>query len=91
MIFVEANYSNSCISCVCSIAGNKPLVVVVVPGNFKNLYKNQENGLKCDLCPDKMTQNHCLICPERLELRKDLDMKNLDDLVSYFAQILSDR
>ena len=62
-----------------------------IPGNFKNLYKNQENGLKCDLCPDEMTQNHCLICPERLELRKNLDMKNLDDLVSYFGQLLSDR
>jgi hypothetical protein len=62
-----------------------------IPGNFKNLYKNQENGLKCDLCPGEMTQNHCLICPERLELRKDLDMKNLDDLVYYFGQILSDR
>ena len=62
-----------------------------IPGNFENQYKNQENGLKCNLCPDEMTQNHCLICPERLVLRKDLDMENLDDLVSYFTQILSER
>ena len=62
-----------------------------IPGNFKNRYKNQENGLKCDLCPAEMTQNHCLICPGRQELRKDLDMENLDDLVLYFRQILSER
>ena len=62
-----------------------------IPGNFKNRYKNQENGLKCDLCPAEMTQNHCLICPERQELRKNLNMENLDDLVIYFRQILSER
>ena len=62
-----------------------------IPQNFKNRYKNQENGLKCDLCPAEMTQNHCLICPERQELRKDLDMENLDHLVMYFRQILNER
>ena len=62
-----------------------------VPGNFKNLYKNVPNGLKCDLCEDEMTQNHCISCPGRKEYRKDLDMNNLDDLVSYFKIILGEK
>ena len=59
-----------------------------IPGNFKNKYKNAENGITCNLCPDEMTQNHCLICPGRKEQRKDLDLSNLDNLVSYFRTIL---
>ena len=45
-----------------------------VPGNFKHLYKNVPNGLKCDFCEDEMTQNHCISCPGRKEYRKDLDL-----------------
>ena len=41
-----------------------------------------------NLCPDEMTQNHCLICPGRKEERKDLDLSNLDNMVSYFRTIL---
>jgi hypothetical protein len=26
-----------------------------IPGNFIDKYKNQENGLKCNLCPEEMT------------------------------------
>ena len=62
-----------------------------IPGDFKSKYKNQENGLKCNLCTEEMTQNHCKVCPERAELRKDMDMNNLDDLVIYFTHILSDK
>ena len=60
-----------------------------IPGNFKNKYKFKENGLKCNLCPNEMTQNHCKICPERSEARNNLDMDNLDDLVIYFKNILN--
>jgi hypothetical protein len=62
-----------------------------IPGNFKNKYQNQENGLKCNLCPAEMSQNHCIVCPERAEMRTGLNMNNLDDLVNYFGQILSDK
>ena len=61
-----------------------------IPGNFKNRYKENENGLKCDFCIDDLTQNHCVICPERIIMREGLDMTNLDDLVIYFKDILSD-
>ena len=62
-----------------------------IPGNYKNLCKYTESGLKCNLCPADMTQNHCLICPGRVSMRKDLDMSNLDDLVEYFTQILNEK
>jgi hypothetical protein len=62
-----------------------------IPGNFKNKYKKFENGLKCNLCPEEMTQNHCKICPARLEIRENLNMENLADLVIYFKSILSEK
>ena len=61
-----------------------------IPGNFKNHYKKMQNGLKCDFCVEEMTQNHCISCPGRKESRKDLDMSNLDDLVTYFKTILGE-
>ena len=45
--------------------------------------------MKCNLCPEEMTQNHWLICPERM--RRGLDMSNLDNLVTYFEELLSDK
>ena len=62
-----------------------------IPGNFKNKFKNTSNGLTCSLCPSEMTQNHCIICPERVLMRQDLVMTDLDDLVIYFKRILSDK
>ena len=62
-----------------------------VTGNFKNMHKNIENGLKCDLCPEEMTQNHCVLCPGRMEDREGLDMNDLDHLVIYFTNILDKR
>ena len=59
-----------------------------MPGN---MHKNVENGLKCDLCPDEMTQNHCVLCPGRMIEREGLDMNDLDDLVIYFSNILDRR
>ena len=62
-----------------------------IPRNFKNKYRNQENGLQCNMCLDEMTQNHCKICPGRQNLRQGLNMDNLDDLVEYFTEILSEK
>jgi hypothetical protein len=59
-----------------------------IPGNFKNKFKNIENCLQCIFCSEEMTQSHCIVCPGRKEHRKNLDMTNLDDLVSYFNSIL---
>ena len=62
-----------------------------VPGNFKDMHIFFENGLKCDMCPDQMTQNHYVLCPERMIEREGLDMNNLDDFVIYFSNILDKR
>ena len=37
-----------------------------------------------------MTQNHYIVCPGRVNIRKDLDIKNLDNLVEYFIEILNE-
>ena len=57
----------------------------------KKYKKKQENGLKCNLCPEEMNQNHCLICPERCDMRRGLHMSILDNLVTYFEDFLSDK
>ena len=48
-----------------------------IPGNFKNKYKKEQEKLKCSYCNlnQEMTQMHCL------DLRTDLDLKNINDLV----------
>ena len=61
-----------------------------IPGNFKNKYRFDVNGLKCFYCPQELTQSHCISCPGRLEMRKDLNMTNFDDIVVYFKRFLSD-
>ena len=38
-----------------------------------------------------MTQSHCLECPEWGDIRKDLDVKNIDDLVKFFQRLLAER
>ena len=62
-----------------------------IPGNFKNKYKHNKEGLKCRFCTEDMTQGHCIICPGRIELREGLDMENLDDLVIYFKSVIEDK
>ena len=62
-----------------------------IPGNFKSIYKSQVDGLKCNLCIEEMTQNHCKLCPKRVNLRKDINMNYLDALVIYFKHILSEK
>ena len=38
-----------------------------------------------------MTQNHCIVWPERVALKQNLNLEKLDDLGSYFQEILSDK
>ena len=64
-----------------------------IPGNFKNKYKKEIEKLKCPYCnlDQDMTQSHCLECPEWGDIRKDLDVKNIDDLVKFFQRLLAER
>ena len=63
-----------------------------VPGNFKNMYKNNKEGLKCSHCSeDILTQSHCVICPGMGELRDGLDMENINELVTFFRRLMKKR
>ena len=64
-----------------------------IPGNFKNKYKKEIEKLKCPHCnlDQEMTQSHCLECPEWGDIRKDLDVKNINDLVKFFQRLLAER
>ena len=60
-----------------------------IPGNFKNKYKYNEEGLNCSHCKAEFTQSHCEICPARASLREGLGMKSMDGLVIYFQRYLT--
>ena len=38
-----------------------------------------------------MNQSHCLECPEWGDIRKGLDVKNINDLVKFFQILLAER
>ena len=38
-----------------------------------------------------MTQSHCLDCPAWTDIRKDLDVSKIDDLVKFFRRLLLER
>ena len=68
-------------------------MVPEIPGNFKNRFKNTSEGLVCKYCQEGkiMTQDHCLECPAWEELRRGLEMSNIDDLVVFFRKLLVER
>jgi hypothetical protein len=60
-----------------------------VPGNFKNKFRNKEDGLKCHYCTEiEMTQEHCVKCPGLEEMREGLDMSEMNDLVTFFKRYM---
>ena len=66
-------------------------MIETIPGNFKNKFKKEK--LKCPHCnlEQEMTQGHCLDCPAWGEIKKDLDITNINDLVKFFQRLLSER
>ena len=60
-----------------------------IPGNLKNRYKYNEEGLNCSHCKVKFTQSHCEIYPARSSLREGLNMDSMDYLVIYFQRYLT--
>ena len=69
-------------------------IVTEIPCNFKNKYKKKgNNGLICGYCTEnqEMDQSHCMRCPAWSELRKDLDLSNISDLVIFFRKLLNER
>ena len=64
-----------------------------IPGNFKNKYKKEEDKLKCRDCNMDaiMTQSHCVECTGWVDIKKDLDLTKIDDMVQFFRRLLSER
>ena len=61
-----------------------------IPANFKNKFKEEDQV--CKFCQEKklLSQSHCLLCPAWEQQREGLDLKNIDDLVIFFREMLSE-
>ena len=66
-----------------------------VRGNFKDKYKKKggEEALQCQDCDcgQVQTQSHCLVCPRWEDIRTDLKLDQIDDLVKFFQRLLMER
>ena len=64
-----------------------------IPANFKNKYRNNKEKLKCEDCDanELMSQSHCVSCTAWSDVRKDLDLTSIDDMVIFFRRLLSER
>ena len=57
--------------------------------NFKNMYKENVN---CDTCKDqKETQDHVMTCPRWEDERRGLDLMRMEDMVTFFNNILKEK
>ena len=68
--------------------------------NFRSKYRTLDSedsdpGLLCNDCNttpgERDNQAHCLRCPAWRELRKDLDLTFMKDVVTYFQRVLKAR
>ena len=67
-------------------------MVEKIPGNYKNMFKKSNEGLKCSHCEeDVMTQIHCVSCPGFKLLREGLDLTCMADMVVYFRRVMVER
>ena len=67
-------------------------LVKTIPGNFKNMYKKNTEGLRCSHCDEKvMTQSHCVSCPGMVELCDGLEMENIEGMVTFCRRLMKER
>ena len=67
-------------------------IVSQIPGNFKNMYKNTENGLNCSHCSEPvMAQSHCISCPGMAELRDGLELSEINGMMTFFRRVRKER
>ena len=61
------------------------------PSSYPHSWQPAELGCRRTLlgCNTELNQDHCVICPDRAELRAGLDMNNIDDVVTYFRRYLT--
>ena len=70
-------------------------MVKEIKGNYKDKYRRRggEQALNCEDCDSDQvqTQAHCLVCPQWEKLRTDLDLSNMEGMVTYFQRLLAER
>ena len=72
---------------------------VKIPCKFKKKYSkrnNPRNRDECLYCPhcengQLYTQKHVLSCLKWIELRRDLNMNSIKDLVTFFKRLLKEK
>ena len=77
----------------------KSQMVDEIPCNFKKKYskrnnsRDQNDGLYCPHCKNGQlfTQKHVLSCLKWTELRRDLNMNSINDLVTFFKRLLEEK
>ena len=64
-----------------------------IPGNTKNKFKNNKEGLICGHCTsgEIMTQSHCMSCPAWTDLRIGLNLNEIKDMTTFFQKLLVKR
>ena len=67
-------------------------LVPKIPCNFKNKYKKSASGLTCIYCKENvdMSQSHCLQCEAWGDIRRDLDLTSIEDMVAFFRRMLKE-
>ena len=77
----------------------KSQMIDKIPCNFKKKYskrnnpRNRDDGLYCPQCENGQlyTQKHVLSCLKWIELRRDLNMNSIKDLVTFFKRLLKEK
>ena len=59
-----------------------------IPTNFRNQFVYNKEKLLCEYCPEELSQSHLMVCNRRAELRKGLDLNNLDELLVYVKRTI---
>ena len=59
-----------------------------IPTNFRNQFVYNKEKLLCEYCPEELSQSHLMVCNRRAELRKDLDLNKLDELLVYVKRTI---
>ena len=62
-----------------------------IPGDF--IFRNDTDKLKFKHCAEDQvfTKSHCLECPGRMDIKKDLDLSKIEDIVKFFQKLLNER
>ena len=68
-------------------AENSKTEATLIPcGSWGGAGQYDKTKLLCEYCPCELTQQHLIECPSRVDLREDLDLMKLDDVLVYIQR-----